>query len=198
MSGEIIRKASAELDLLRSRHDAARFPPLCRSLLRSIPGNHACADCNAPNPEWASVTYGCLICMRCSGRHRSYGVQTSFVRSIDMDHWTSEQVLTMLEGGNDQLQAFFERHHMGRNSEMAGKRYHTKAALFYRTHLSKHVKAVAKQGSYQGREESRKKYQKEAQKSAELCGNNNTGNTSATTEATKGLVSVQRKAIRAQ
>eukprot|EP00960_Hanusia_phi_P060013 764366-Hanusia_phi.AAC.2 len=29
-----------------------------------------CADCGAPNPEWASISLGILICMQCSGIHR--------------------------------------------------------------------------------------------------------------------------------
>jgi hypothetical protein len=81
-----------------------------------------------------------------------------------MDDWTSEQVLAMLEGGNGQLTNFFDRHHMERTSEVAAQRYHTKAALFYRTHLSKHVAVVAKSGSYRGREESRKHYYAKRQK----------------------------------
>ena len=158
MKDSVMQVVSAEIDQLRLR-GAARFPPLCRSVVRSLPGNKSCMDCGAPNPEWASISHGCLICLQCSGRHRSYGVQTSVVRSVDMDHWTADQVLAMLEGGNAQLQSFFERHHMGRNSNVASKRYHTKAGRFYREHLAKHVTAVSSKGGYQGREASRQQYQ---------------------------------------
>lgn len=198
MNSNALLKASAELDGLR-KAGGARFPPLCRSLLRTLPGNQSCMDCGAANPEWASVTYGCLICMQCSGRHRSYGVQTSFVRSVDMDDWTADQVLAMLEGGNDQLQTFFDRHHMGRTSSAAKKRYHTKASLFYRTHLSKHVATVVKQGSYQGREESRKRYYSKNSKK-ERCADAAaaaSSTSSATAANNQGRVPV-RTAIRAQ
>ena len=203
MKDSIVLKASAEIDgLRRSNNGGARFPPLCRSLLRSLPGNHACMDCGAPNPEWASVTYGCLICMQCSGRHRSFGVQTSFVRSVDMDDWTADQVLAMLEGGNEQLQTFFDRHHMGRTSSVASTRYHTKASLFYRTHLSKHVASVVKQGRYRGREESRKRYSSKNKK--ERCADSATATTASPTPTTTttstqvGRVPPVRRAIRAQ
>lgn len=156
-----MKKVAAELDSMN--RSAKSMPPLCRSLIRGLPGNKICVDCNAPNPEWASVTYGCMICMNCSGRHRSYGVRTSFIKSLYMDHWTTEEALKMLEGGNDQLQSFFDRHQMGQGSTIGHDRYHTKAALYYRTQMAKHVTSVVQQGTYQGREASRRRYNPSSQ-----------------------------------
>jgi len=76
-----------------------------------------------------------------------------------MDAWSHSQVLAMLEGGNDQLARFFDRHRMG-NQNGAGtvqKRYLTKAARFYRINLAEHVNEVSAAGIYQGREMSRRK-----------------------------------------
>lgn len=151
----LIARAALELEEMRESGREIRFPPACRRLLRSLPGNQQCADCSIPNPDWASVTYGSLYCLVCSGRHRSYGVQTSFVRSVDMDAWTHQQVLAVLEGGNAQLEGFLERHQMGRKSPKAHCRYHTKAGRFYKTNLWQHVRLVANAGKYQGREASR-------------------------------------------
>jgi hypothetical protein len=71
-----------------------------------------------------------------------------------MDSWSHLQVICMLEGGNQQLQTFFERHQM---DDIPTKRYQTKAARFYRTNLLKHAEEVAAQGIYKGRSESRRK-----------------------------------------
>ena len=152
----MLKQVSSELEALRCVpiHDGDQFPPACRSMLYSLPGNDRCVDCGVPGlHQWASISYGGLLCIICSGRHRSYGVQTSFVRSIDMDTWSHTQVLCMLEGGNEQLQRFFERHHMGTSLE---SRYMTKAALFYRSNLKRHVETVVAAGTYKGREATRR------------------------------------------
>ncbi|KAJ0265843.1 ADP-ribosylation factor GTPase-activating protein AGD4 [Hirschfeldia incana] len=53
--------------------------------LRGIPGNDACAECNAPDPDWASLNLGVLMCIECSGVHRNLGVHISKVRSLTLD-----------------------------------------------------------------------------------------------------------------
>lgn len=48
-------------------------------ILREIHGNHHCAECSAPEPEWASLNLGILMCIECSGIHRNLGVHISKV-----------------------------------------------------------------------------------------------------------------------
>ena len=173
---ELFKKASTELEMLRLHgsitvknsnnssssssinKDGIPFPNACLHILRSIiPGNLRCIDCGNSHPDWASVSYGILLCVRCSGRHRSYGVATSRVRSISMDNWSYSQVLSMLEGGNEQLHNFYSRHLMcDIKSEIFDRRYQTKAAYFYRTNMEVHVANVGKFGQWKGREASRK------------------------------------------
>ncbi|GLT83854.1 hypothetical protein SLE2022_021220 [Rubroshorea leprosula] len=54
-------------------------------ILRRVPGNDKCADCDAPEPDWASLNLGVLVCIECSGIHRNLGVHISKVRSLTLD-----------------------------------------------------------------------------------------------------------------
>ncbi|KAM7484005.1 hypothetical protein LguiA_000014 [Lonicera macranthoides] len=54
-------------------------------ILRRVCGNDKCADCGAPEPDWASLNLGVLVCIECSGVHRNLGVHISKVRSLTLD-----------------------------------------------------------------------------------------------------------------
>ncbi|XP_077159631.1 arf-GAP with GTPase, ANK repeat and PH domain-containing protein 3 isoform X2 [Paroedura picta] len=68
--------------------------------IRTVRGNSFCVDCDAPNPDWASLNLGALICIECSGIHRHLGTHLSRVRSLDLDDWPLELVAVMTAIGN--------------------------------------------------------------------------------------------------
>lgn len=39
------------------------------------------------DPDWTSINLGVLLCIECSGIHRSLGVHISKVRSFSLDKW---------------------------------------------------------------------------------------------------------------
>ncbi|KAI8453254.1 hypothetical protein BY996DRAFT_4583425 [Phakopsora pachyrhizi] len=81
-----------------------------------------CAECGRPNPRWASYNLGILICIRCSGIHRSLGSHISKVRSIDLDDWSEEQVKNIREIGNLKSKSIWEFKLMkDKTSETVGK-----------------------------------------------------------------------------
>ncbi|KAE8394764.1 hypothetical protein BDV23DRAFT_147101 [Aspergillus alliaceus] len=83
-----------------SKRQQFRNERALQDLIRSVPGNDRCADCQAMNPGWASWNMGIFLCMRCASLHRKLGTHISKVKSLSMDSWTSEQVDNMKSHGN--------------------------------------------------------------------------------------------------
>ncbi|XP_077085632.1 arf-GAP with Rho-GAP domain, ANK repeat and PH domain-containing protein 2 isoform X1 [Siphateles boraxobius] len=71
--------------------------------------NRKCADCQAPDPEWASINLCVVICKNCAGQHRFLGPGISKVRSMKLDSsiWTNELIELFLEVGNENSNSFW-------------------------------------------------------------------------------------------
>uniref|UniRef100_A0A1A8FWW6 ArfGAP with GTPase domain, ankyrin repeat and PH domain 9 n=1 Tax=Nothobranchius korthausae TaxID=1143690 RepID=A0A1A8FWW6_9TELE len=82
--------------------------------VRSIRGNGRCADCDAQNPDWASLNLGALICIECSGIHRNLGTHLSRVRSLDLDEWPLELIKVLSAIGNELANSVWEANAQGR------------------------------------------------------------------------------------
>ena len=76
--------------------------------IRSVAGNNVCAECGAADPEWASIKLGIVICLECSGIHRSLGTHISKVRSLTLDKWLPEYVTFLCKRGNAAANKFLE------------------------------------------------------------------------------------------
>uniref|UniRef100_A0AAY5EQG3 ArfGAP with GTPase domain, ankyrin repeat and PH domain 1 n=1 Tax=Electrophorus electricus TaxID=8005 RepID=A0AAY5EQG3_ELEEL len=82
--------------------------------VRSVRGNSRCVDCEAQNPDWASLNLGALICIECSGIHRNLGTHLSRVRSLDLDEWPLELIKVMTSIGNELANSVWEANAQGR------------------------------------------------------------------------------------
>ncbi|KAG0232688.1 hypothetical protein BGX31_005033 [Mortierella sp. GBA43] len=58
---------------------------LLKVMREAHPANNFCAECGAKNPDWCAINLGILICIECSGIHRSLGTHISKVRSFTLD-----------------------------------------------------------------------------------------------------------------
>ncbi|KGO40267.1 Arf GTPase activating protein [Penicillium expansum] len=83
-----------------SKREQARNEKTLTELIRTVPGNDRCADCDALSPGWASWNMGIFLCMRCAALHRKLGTHISKIKSLTMDTWTAEQVDSMKSHGN--------------------------------------------------------------------------------------------------
>lgn len=66
-------------------------------------GNRSCADCGSETKvDWCSINLGIMLCIECSGIHRSLGTHISKVRSLTLDTsvFTADMVELLLLIGN--------------------------------------------------------------------------------------------------
>ncbi|XP_076334103.1 ARF GTPase-activating protein GIT2-like isoform X5 [Tachypleus tridentatus] len=63
---------------------------ISRGKLRSI--TEVCADCTAPDPTWALLNRGILVCDECCSVHRSLGRHISQVKSLKKGAWCPSQL----------------------------------------------------------------------------------------------------------
>ncbi|KAG0750387.1 hypothetical protein G6F62_002301 [Rhizopus arrhizus] len=105
-----LRKAAVEssnsAQLIEQQDEEANREALKK--IRLVPGNDECADCKAKSPEWACTNLGVIVCIECSGIHRSLGVHVSKVRSVVLDKWEPEAIEVMLQLGNNVGNSIYE------------------------------------------------------------------------------------------
>eukprot|EP01129_Flabellula_baltica_P000397 TRINITY_DN10417_c0_g1_i1.p1 TRINITY_DN10417_c0_g1~~TRINITY_DN10417_c0_g1_i1.p1 ORF type:complete len:834 (-),score=166.80 TRINITY_DN10417_c0_g1_i1:34-2535(-) len=103
---------NAALDRLSSQnredapHDRIAIPADKKSIITS--NSPLCVDCDKPNPEWASINMGCMMCINCSGVHRSMGVNFSKIRSLALDKFEPQAIETLLILNNTFLNSILE------------------------------------------------------------------------------------------
>ncbi|OWR44521.1 Stromal membrane-associated protein 1 [Danaus plexippus plexippus] len=90
---------------------AKQIQDRCQNILIQLlkdEDNKYCVDCDAKGPRWASWNLGIFLCIRCAGIHRNLGVHISKVKSVNLDSWTTEQVVYLQQMGNSRARAVYE------------------------------------------------------------------------------------------
>jgi len=109
-----------------------------QTIVLSLPGNNKCAECDIKSPQWASVSFGTVLCLECAGIHRSLGVHISFVRSMAMDSWSPKQLAIMKTGGNTKCASYLTSKGVNASTPLKPK-YESPAAQLYKEILKARV-----------------------------------------------------------
>uniref|UniRef100_A0A4W4FHX2 Arf-GAP domain-containing protein n=1 Tax=Electrophorus electricus TaxID=8005 RepID=A0A4W4FHX2_ELEEL len=81
-----------------------------------------CADCSAPEPRWASINRGVLICDECCSIHRGLGRHSSQVRHLTHTAWPPSQLQTVQMLYSNGANSIWEHCLLDPSSIMSGKR----------------------------------------------------------------------------
>ncbi|XP_047447845.1 ARF GTPase-activating protein GIT2a isoform X13 [Mugil cephalus] len=81
-----------------------------------------CADCCVPDPRWASVNRGVLICDECCSVHRSLGRHSSQVRHLMHTPWPPTQLQMVQTLYSNGANSIWEHSLLDPASVMSGKR----------------------------------------------------------------------------
>ncbi|KAM4746408.1 ARF GTPase-activating protein GIT2a isoform 2-T2 [Anableps anableps] len=81
-----------------------------------------CADCCVPEPRWASVNRGVLICDECCSVHRSLGRHSSQVRHLTHSTWPPTQLQMVQTLYSNGANSIWEHSLLDPASVMSGKR----------------------------------------------------------------------------
>ncbi|CCH60914.1 hypothetical protein TBLA_0D04170 [Henningerozyma blattae CBS 6284] len=96
-------------------------PPQIKRVLNGLlkdPGNLKCADCKSQtHPRWASWSLGVFICIKCAGIHRSMGTHISKVKSVDLDIWKEENLISLIRMKNNDIANAIYEYGLGDNGK---------------------------------------------------------------------------------
>ncbi|XP_043917950.1 arf-GAP with coiled-coil, ANK repeat and PH domain-containing protein 2-like [Protopterus annectens] len=113
-SPESLGKSSSSASLVSDSPKQSQKSTTCTSsvsiltLVQRVAGNEKCCDCGKQDPRWASINLGILLCIECSGIHRSLGVHLSKVRSLTLDSWEPEVLKLLCALGNNAVNQIYE------------------------------------------------------------------------------------------
>ncbi|XP_030005478.1 ARF GTPase-activating protein GIT2b isoform X8 [Sphaeramia orbicularis] len=89
---------------------------------KRLRSREVCADCSAPEPRWASVNRGVLICDECCSIHRGLGRHSSQVRHLTHCPWPPSQLQMVQTLYGNGANSIWEHSLLDPSSSVTGKR----------------------------------------------------------------------------
>ncbi|XP_035990341.1 ARF GTPase-activating protein GIT2b isoform X1 [Fundulus heteroclitus] len=89
---------------------------------KRVRSKEVCADCSAPEPRWASVNRGVLICDECCSIHRGLGRHSSQVRHLTHSSWPQSQLQMVQTLYGNGANSIWEHSLLDPSSAVSGKR----------------------------------------------------------------------------
>uniref|UniRef100_A0A3B5Q2L4 G protein-coupled receptor kinase interacting ArfGAP 2b n=1 Tax=Xiphophorus maculatus TaxID=8083 RepID=A0A3B5Q2L4_XIPMA len=89
---------------------------------KRVRSREVCADCSAPEPRWASVNRGVLICDECCSIHRGLGRHSSQVRHLTQCSWPQSQLQMVQTLYGNGANSIWEHSLLDPSSSASGKR----------------------------------------------------------------------------
>ncbi|XP_038152743.1 ARF GTPase-activating protein GIT2b isoform X6 [Cyprinodon tularosa] len=89
---------------------------------KRVRSREVCADCSAPEPRWASVNRGVLICDECCSIHRGLGRHSSQVRHLTHSSWPPSQLQMVQTLYGNGANSIWEHSLLDPSSSASGKR----------------------------------------------------------------------------
>nr|GMD48053.1 probable ADP-ribosylation factor GTPase-activating protein AGD14 [Ipomoea batatas] len=88
---------------MSSRREEERNEKIIRGLMK-LPPNRRCINCDSLGPQYVCTNFWTFVCMTCSGIHREF---THRVKSVSMAKFTSQEVESLQNGGNQRARETF-------------------------------------------------------------------------------------------
>ena len=110
------------------------------AIIINIEGNKKCIDCQKDNPRWCSINNAVFLCASCTRKHRKFNLQISYIKSLEGDLWTKDEIKKLYIGGNERFNKLMSSYNIPLTLENSKYKYHTKIAEYYRNLLNEEIK----------------------------------------------------------
>lgn len=110
LDNQNVNKSISRNNSNKTNLDSKETQELLNKIYAHDPLNKECVDCGEKNPTWISINFGSIMCLECSGIHRSLGTHISKIRSISLDSIDNDTFRLFYSLGNTFVNSVFLHH----------------------------------------------------------------------------------------